>query len=42
MDMREGSGMTEASGLSTEQDGVDNASGSMPGTAKEMSGASKA
>ena len=38
MDMREGSAMTEASGLSTEQGGVENASGAMPGTAKEMRG----
>ena len=38
MDMREGSAMTEASGLSTEQSGVENASGAMPGTAKEMRG----
>ena len=39
MDMREGSAMTEASGLTTEQDGVENASGAIPGTAKEMRGA---
>ena len=38
MDMREASGMTEASGLTTDQDGVKNASGSIPGTAKDMSG----
>ena len=38
MDLREGSAMTEASGLSTEQGGVENASGAMPGTAKEMRG----
>ena len=38
MDMREASGMTEASGLTTDQDGVNNASKSIPGTAKDMSG----
>ena len=38
MDMREASGMTEASGLTTDQDGVENASESIPGTAKDMSG----
>jgi hypothetical protein len=37
MDMREASAMTEASGLTTDQDGVENSSGSIPGTAKDMS-----
>ena len=35
--MREASAMTEASGLTTDQDGVENSSGSIPGTAKDMS-----
>jgi len=37
MDMREASAMTEVSGLTPDQ-GVENAVGATPGTAKDMSG----
>ena len=39
MDTREASGMTEASGLTTDQDGVDNASESIPGRRRTSAGA---
>jgi hypothetical protein len=38
MDMREASAMTEVSGLTPDQEGVENAVGATPGTAKDMSG----
>jgi len=36
MDMREASAMTEVSGLTPDQEGVENAVGATPGTAKDM------
>jgi len=38
MDMREASAMTEVSGLTPDQEGVENAVGATPGTTKDMSG----
>ena len=38
MDMREASAMTEVSGLTPDQEGVENAVGATTGTAKDMSG----
>ncbi len=38
MDMREASAMKEVSGLTPDQEGVENAVGATPGTAKDMSG----
>ena len=38
MDMREASAMTEVSGLTLDQEGVENAVGATPGTAKDGSG----
>jgi hypothetical protein len=39
MDMREASAMTEASGLPSDQDAVENASGAMPSVSDAMRGA---